>query len=720
MEKRLCKFVLAAIVLLSACFESKAVPTLYGYQMGDENMRFGFVSFEADGFTNVTVLKATNMYYNHLSAGEYLDGKIYAYTVEPDDFGAMYPDSFAVYDAESFELLSESYKGDRRVVDMTYDYSTNTMYALAEDEYSTESIVKTSLCVVDIETGDLVRVGDTGELKAIDGYGREVDAVLVALASDMDGNIYAMSDYRQFCKLDKFTGKATQVGTTHDLAVTNKFQSMTFDVDGTLYWAQQHPDYGWFTTVNPQTGEPTRLGTLGANAQMTALYIKKDLDKAFPCKVENLVAAVSGADHRTVELTWELPETDFAGNPVNVTAVKVYRFGVSEPLTVLPGDATSFSDKSAADGMNTYLIAAESASASGVPATVDVFAGYDMLESVNDLNIRLDGNTVNVEWSAPTETVNGGYSDFDNITYNVYRRQGNESVAVSSGISATEFSETLTVPGAYVYEIEPLSGGIAGVKAATEEVRIVGVASVPYKTGFEDDGDGPLWTFINDHSNSSYGWSIDDGYEYQRLDGNFAQLKTGGSSDTGRDWLISPPIHFEAGQYTISYYADNSTSIDSHSWEVKLGTDASDVTTFTETIAKYENLKLNTDWSNVIEETFNVEEAGDYHLGFYGFTTSTYATLKLDNLEIVSTLSDAGSVPSDRIITFDGRNVFMVSNCGIGQWQVVNLQGQVVMAGDSAGAENATISLDSLYGGLYFVKVVLGDGRTMTSKVMCD
>lgn len=223
MEKRLCKFVLAAIVLLSACFESKAVPTLYGYQMGDENMRFGFVSFEADDFTDVTVLKATNMYYNHLSAGEYLDGKIYAYTVEPDDFGAMYPDSFAVYDAESFELLSESYKGDRRVVDMTYDYSTNTMYALAEDEYSTESIVKTSLCVVDIETGDLVRVGDTGELKAIDGYGREVDAVLVALASDMDGNIYAMSDYRQFCKLDKFTGKATQVGTTHDLAVTNKF-----------------------------------------------------------------------------------------------------------------------------------------------------------------------------------------------------------------------------------------------------------------------------------------------------------------------------------------------------------------------------------------------------------------------------------------------------------------------------------------------------------------
>lgn len=718
--KRLYMMAVAALCSLSLCSVSNAVPTFYGYQMGDKGLKFGFVSFTADSFSEFTMLKATNMYYKHLSAGEYLDGRLYAYTVEPDDFGAMYSASFVVYDAETFEILDEIDRSDGvRVVDMTYDYSTNTMYALAEEEFNTEAIGITNLCVVDLETGGLTVVGSTGGLKGVDGYGHEVDAALVTLAADAAGNLYAMSEYRQFCKLDKFTGKATQIGETHKLAVTNQFQSMTFADDGTLYWAQQHPDYGWFTTIDTQTGEPTKLGTLGNDAQVTALFVKKDLDKTFPKAVTGLSAKVDETAHNTVHLTWTLPSTDYAGQPVTVKTVKVYRFGVSEPIAELAGTATSYDDENADNGYNTYLVAAESETATGTPATVRVFAGYDKLRAVGNIAISLDGDAVSLTWTAPTATVNGGYADFDNITYNVYRNKGEESVIVAEGITECKFGETLSTPGAYTYTVEPVSGGVVGEGATSDEVKIVGVASIPYSTGFEDDGDGPLWTVINNHDNASYGWSVLAGYAYQQLDGSFAQLKTGGSGDTGRDWLISPPIHFEPGTYKMTYYAGNGTSIDKHSWEVKLGTDVADVSSFTLSIGRHEDVSVSTDWELVNETEFSVAEAGDYRVGFYGFSQSTYASFKLDNLSIVSTSSGINDVAVDGGITVSGDVVTVSAAAGVGSWQVFNLQGQALLQGDACGVGSADIGLGSLGSGVYVVKVTLGDGKILASKVVC-
>lgn len=714
---------LALVVLLAFVFVCRvyAESVLYGYQMGDESLKFGFVSFTISDCSNVTMLKSTSMYYNHISAGEYFDGRLYAYTVEPDDFGGMYPNSFAVYDAETFELLSETLQSDGvRVVDMTYDVSTNTMYALAEEKYGTADIGKTCLCIVNMDTGNLTSVGSAGELKAVDGYGREVDAVLVTLAADGQGNIYAMSDYRQFYKLDKYTGKASEIGTPHKIAVTNKFQSMTFDTDGTLYWSHQHPDYGYLTKVDPMTGVPTVIGTLGKNAQITSLFVKKELDKSFPNAVENLKASVDVENPKSVRLEWTLPVSDYSGVPVSLTSVKVYRLGTSEPLAVLPANATSYVDTDADNGMNTYLVTTVTTKATGAPSTVEVYAGYDKLCAVDNLRISLVDNKVSLNWNAPTATVNGGYSDFSNITYNVYRKIGADMTEVASGISDCEFSETLTKSGVYAYVVEPVSCGVTGESATSDEVKLIDIASIPYFTGFEDDEDGPLWTFINDHTNTSLGWSIVAGYAYQQLDGKFAQMKTGGSADTGRDWLISPPIHFEAGTYKIKYYVDNSTSIDTHSWEVKLGTDNSDVTTFQQSVGRYENIKLNTDWDNIYEETFDVSSAGDYYVGFYGFSTSTFATMKIDNLAIESIATGINEIVAESGIRYYNGNVYVTSDTGICSWAVVDMQGRTLMKESIGGANTASISFDGFASGVYIVSVVLDNGNTLVSKIIRD
>lgn len=718
------KKILAAFLamLCAVAVNATDVETLYGYCVYSWNMtRLGFVSFSVDDISNVTMHKSAKTIYSpHLSAGEYLDGKIYAFTFQPeDDYTGDQPSfSYDIYDGDTYELLSRTDKTDcQRVIDMTYDYTTNTMYAIAEDEVSASSNTgRTSLCIVDLATGNLTWVGYAGDLKAIDGYKREVETTLVTLAADMEGNLYAMSDLRQFYKIDKFSGKATQIGTQHKLAVNNEFQSMTFGHDGVLYWTQKTPDYGWLSTIDPTTGVPTYIGKLGENDEVTALHVKRQLTKAFPQAVADLKAVNDATEHNKVSLTWTLPTKDYAGNDTQLTEVRVYRLGTSEPLAVLPADATSYVDENSDNGMNYYEVVAVNTTAPGTPATVGIFAGYDQLKGVNNLQISLDDKTVSLSWSKPTETVNGQYADYDNITYNVYRVVSEGYTKVSDNQTGTTFTETLSKPGAYIYVVEAVSGGVVGLGAASETIVVQAQMSIPYTTGFENDGDAALWTFYNNHANTSYGWSITAGYSSQRLDGNYAQLKSYGSSEPTDDWMISPAIKFDKGTYTLKYYV-NGGSFDTHSWEIFLGIRNTDTSTFTQSIDRHEEELIN-GWDNVIEKTFTIDRAGIYYIGFHGFTKCTYATLKIDNFSIEEGTSGINDLAANqRGIRFDGTNAVIAAEKPIATWSVFNLQGQKVMQGSGDGSASVKANLSSLPHGIYMVNAVLNNGEQFSIKI---
>ena len=101
--------------------------------------------------------------------------------------------------------------------------------------------------------------------------------------------------------------------------------------------------------------------------------------------------------------------------------MRVYRLGTAEPIAELGNDATSFVDEHSDNGQTAYEVVAVNATAPGVPATVSLFAGYDQLKGVNKLHAVRDKatNEVSVSWTKPTQTVNKGYADLDNIVYNV-------------------------------------------------------------------------------------------------------------------------------------------------------------------------------------------------------------------------------------------------------------------------------------------------------------
>lgn len=668
----------ASVLMVRGASEA---PTAHAYQMGDATNKFGYVSFPVNDVASKKIDKTSGGSYNQLGAADYVNGKLYGFTLELDDFGAIISEDYVVLDpANDFKQLSSVSKYySNRVVDMAYDYTTNRMYALVELKNTTSKIVKTALHVVDLANGDVFLVGLPGDLKALDGYGRETEEILVALAASPTGELYAMGDYRQFYKVDKVSGLATPVGTRHKVAIDNKFQTMAFSADGNLYHAHCHPDYEYFMRIdpadgkiyNPVTGEEVTVNAdftnnahrISGDPQLTALYFTDHVyDAESPAAITSFSATLRANTSNTVDLTWGAPVAKTA-----VTGIWVYRFGATDVLAKLPADAVAYTDDSAPNGQVAYTVVAVSDGHVGLPAYVSVQAGADQLKAVTDLKAELDGTKVNLSWNAPTATVKGGYADYDHISYIVTQVSGSKRTVLEQNCTETSYQTELSDGGTFKFEVVPVSCGIEGVAALSNEVTVAKTFAVPYFTGFEDDQDGTLWTTKN-KSTGTFGWSIVKGSSAQQYDGKFLKFYTGGTTAIpADDWAFSPAIYFEQGDYLLTYLA-NGSNFDTHTYEVAVGTDPEDITSFGKVIEKIEAGEVydseNKDNKNfqLHKVAFSIPATGAYHIGFHGIGSSIYATLRIDNLAIdkdpTSGIGDSvtDTVPSGvTVVSIDGR-----------------------------------------------------------------
>lgn len=717
--------------VVGCSFTLNAADMAYGYMFQSKDDRHGFSSFAVASPQNVTLHKL-NYNYVHPSAGEYVDGKIYTYLVEFGDFSDIFSAGWAVYNADDYSQIAKTTNTkNNRVVDMAYDYTTNTMYALMEDTYTTGTVGPTSLYVVDLATGELTFIGTPGELTALDGYNREDIDGLITLACSPEGQLYAMSSYRYLYKIDKFTGKVENAAPRHNLGTAEQFQSMAFDADGKLWWAQQHPSYGHFCEIDLTTGIPggfvdfrtdyEKLNKLGDDIQLTCLYFKdKQVRPNSVNAVTDLTAAVSDADVHTVNLSWKLPEADYSCNAAKATEIKVYRLGTSEPIATLSGDATSFADTAAPDGFVGYEILTATEDGNGFPAFARVFAGYDQLKAVSNITVQLDGNVASVKWDAPTETINGGYADYEHITYNIYRGLNDDLTLVASDVPDCEFTETIAETGGFAYTIEPVSGKVAGERATSAMYVIASSKTLPYFTSFEDDQDGSEWTFNNKNTNG-YGWAVTSGY-YIYEGTRIAQAKTGGSSALGDDWIFSPAIEMEAGPHIVSFYG-NGSSFDTHTFTMAFGTEADNTDTFTIPVYSLDNDYIYDEKGDVkgwkhIEVNVEIPESGLYHLGIHNMTQTTYANLRIDNLSIkrdpASAITDVtDGAKSFNVVAMEG-TIIIEAAAPMSRIDLYDAQGRAVKS-VSLNASSATIN--GAGQGFYIVSVTYADGSKATRKI---
>ncbi len=220
---------------------------------------------------NPDILEATPYV---IYAEEYYNGKLYAYGYDPNDWTGnwqlfiMDPISHAV------EEQLEMGEGFPFVYDMTYDYATSTMYALAGPSDNA-----TDLYVVDLETGELILLLQTEEffmnIAATDD-GVYLMEPSVATVDEWDPWAPATYSNATLYKLDPIAKTTTVVGDTG--IKSNMLSSMSYDYDtGYLYWTPMFQGSSYVSSlsiVDTATGTASSLGTIGgAGAQVSGLYI---------------------------------------------------------------------------------------------------------------------------------------------------------------------------------------------------------------------------------------------------------------------------------------------------------------------------------------------------------------------------------------------------------------------------------------------------------------
>ena len=217
-----------------------------------------------------------------IEAAEYVDadGVIYAYGYDSYSWEDTSRYLFTI-DPETFEIIDAVNTGmDLFVYDMSYDYTTGTMYALAS--YNNDG--GADLYMVDLNTGKLI-------LSSV------MDKFFMAIAFDEAGTLYAIDESEMtedpitwevtvadagLYTIDPVSGTYELIGFTG--LKNNMYTSMAFDFDtGNLYWNTCYRQDFWspveakFCVVDPETGAATDLGFLGtAGSQISALVTIAD------------------------------------------------------------------------------------------------------------------------------------------------------------------------------------------------------------------------------------------------------------------------------------------------------------------------------------------------------------------------------------------------------------------------------------------------------------
>ncbi len=438
--RKLLLMVLSIIVSTNALF---AQTTIYAYRSFQESnpllTKKGPIKYSSDDTKN-TQLIADQTKLGSVYAGAYFNYKWYVQVTQPGTQSTV--EGWYTMDLNDGTRTLISTQGSH-LAELDYDYSTGVMYGVKN---GAEELV-----TVDMATGTSSYVGyfKTANYEYL---------YILAMAIDLDGQMYAVGMDDNFYKVDKTNAICTLVGATGANAAFT--QSMTFDHNNhILYWAN-NGDYNLYT-IDLATGKATSLGKLGENGDdstcaMIIPYI--NAPKGSPDRVTNRRAVAEG---KNVVLTWTNPVVDVQGKELTeLTGVKIYRGSelvatVSTNSSNIGKDAT-YTDTNLNDGLYNYRIVPVNSKGDGGAdtETLDIYVGMNNPGPVNDFKVVAGDNNATLSWSAPTRGMYGGDYDVNSVTkYIVTRSSGSTSTEIEITDPATTSYTDSPGFGKYTYSI---------------------------------------------------------------------------------------------------------------------------------------------------------------------------------------------------------------------------------------------------------------------------
>ncbi|MCM1284923.1 MAG: S8 family serine peptidase [Bacteroides sp.] len=219
-----------------------------------------FITFDIDDCENYQELSGLD---NTLIAADKVGDTIYGYT---DNL------SFVKIDANTKKSTVIG-KGNERLSDMAFDFSTGIMYGIT---YSGSRLVQ-----INLTDGSWYEIG-----KTTDSEGNFISVHVIAAGEN--GNIYALNIDGTLFKIGT-NGVLTQVGMTNLSTTSNYGSDLIYDADsGMLYWSRITRTEQCIYIINPENAQATRMYPVGEEgAEITFFYIDGTRKLETPDKIDS-------------------------------------------------------------------------------------------------------------------------------------------------------------------------------------------------------------------------------------------------------------------------------------------------------------------------------------------------------------------------------------------------------------------------------------------------
>lgn len=419
--------------------------------------------------------------------------------------------------------------------------------------------------------------------------------------------------------------------TSSSTATQNKSIKFSVPATGTYYLG--FVDKGELTSLN--------------NVNLDNIIVKEV--KEAPVAVTGLTATAAENGAMSAILTWTNPATTDMGNALSeISKIEVYRgttsyktelvYTLTDSQYLTPGAEISFTDEAVESrGVNYYeVVVYAGEGTSPVVSVKSPWIGPDSsLKALGTVKASVNGeNNVVLDFAIP-EGSNGAYVNPADVAFKIERKLSSSysyTVIDAAYNGALPYIDTTAEPfNIYTYRVSTIYNGSTGTAKTSNDVTVAGVATVPYKQGFDDKNTFSFFTTFNGGSGLTSKWTY---YSY-----SIRYYNGGRYGDTSADaWTITPKISLEAGKvYRLNYDAWISTAGEANYKDlfVTIGTEP---TAEAQTVLNEENATVSNLSSATDEKTrsiiIKVTEDNDYNIGFHVYGQTSTAYIYLDNISL--------------------------------------------------------------------------------------
>lgn len=419
--------------------------------------------------------------------------------------------------------------------------------------------------------------------------------------------------------------------TSSSTATQNKSIKFSVPATGTYYLG--FVDKGELTSLN--------------NVNLDNIIVKEV--KEAPNAVTGLTATAAENGAMSAILTWTNPATTDMGNALSeISKIEVYRgttsyktelaYTLTDSKYLTPGAEISFTDDTVESrGVNYYEVVVYAGEGTSPAVSVkSPWIGPDSsLKALGTVKASVNGdNNVVLDFAIP-EGSNGAYVNPTDVAFKIERKLSSTysyTVIDAAYNGALPYIDTTAEPfNIYTYRVSTIYNGSTGTAKTSNDVTVAGVATVPYKQGFDDKNAFSFFTTFNGGTGLTSKWTF---YSY-----SIRYYNGGRYGDTSADaWTITPKISLEAGKvYRLSYDAWISTAGEANYKDlfVTIGTEptAEAQTVLNEKNATVSNLSSATD-EKTRSIIIKVTEDNDYNIGFHVYGQTSTAYIYLDNISL--------------------------------------------------------------------------------------